>query len=649
MAIAQMKKFQILGRKRNLEAISHHVIGSRKVHPVQYDSFLSEKLGDSLSYLRDYQQESNYQGLLDRVEDLLLDLNMEVDLEKLPELEDLQGIDFACIREDVNNITQKVDRIIRFKERLEEAEEKSKDIQYHIWLMRNLDLDIKELKKLQHISLIFGRVNKGNYERLIRHITDWPILILDVYEENDCVWFFSFTKKEHEERALNFLNSVYFKRLVLPDRAKGRPDEILSRLEHRLERIEIGYEEIELELKKYRHLYGGKLALYYQRLKALDKLNGIINSYYGQSDHLFLLSGWIPAEEEDEFKDKLANGFDDVVYLSNESDMDEDAPPTKLTNQAWLKPFEPLVILYGTPGYKEVDPTILIGLTYMLMFGMMFGDVGQGLVFAAVGYLLLRRHLRLASREIGLFLVYLGTSSTIFGFLYGSIFGMEDLLPALWFRPMHNITRILSYSIGLGVAIILIGIGTNMVNSFRNGDMEEGLFSSNGLVGMAFYLLFLYTIYHFATTGKFIFNLPVTVALLLLPMVLILFKRPLASLIQKRGFWPAEGGSYFMEVSFELLDTVISFLSNTVSFVRIGAFTLNHVGLFMAVFILAEMLRGAGGGWLWSTLLIIGGNILIMVLEGLVVGIQVLRLEYYEFFGKFYRGDGTEYRPLEPK
>ncbi len=647
MTVARMKKFQIVGHKKGLDQISGRIIDSESIQLIDYSEFVkSGQLPDEIESL---QRENPFSDLLKKLEDIFCDLDIDCKLEKIPEIKDVKELNLQDIEDETGEIKAKVERIVDFRERVKEEEERIKNLIHHIKLMKNMDIDLDELKKFDHISLIFGRVENDSYERLIKNVTDWPVVILEVHQEEKNVWFFSFTKKENEEMAFKLLNSVYFEKLELPGRVRGQPAEILQRAYHRLERIEIGYDEIDLYLRKYRHLYGEKLIRYYQKIKFLHRMRELNNRFYGESLHLFVLNGWIPLYKEEEFVKKIENEFEDVIYTSREVEFkEEEKPPIVLQNKRFISPFENLVKLYGLPGYGEIDPSPLLAFSYLLMFGMMFGDVGQGLVFSLVGYLISRRYIKLLNREAGLLLGSLGLSSAFFGLLYGSVFGMEDILPALWMRPMDNITRLLGLTIGVGIVLMLIAMILNIINSFRLGDLESGLFSRNGLSGLIFYIIMLVSVYYLLVKGSLLFNVWVTGVLLLIPLVVIYLKTPLTNLLKnKQQIWPEDTGNYLLEEAFEILDTLISFLSNTVSFVRIGAFALNHIGLFMAVFILARMMRGQAGGLLWSSLIIIGGNIIIMALEGLVVGIQVLRLEYFEIFGKFFRGKGEEFKPVK--
>lgn len=483
--------------KKELDPISYRVINSDFIQLEDYDSFLLSDLpGDEIKPLK---RENPYSGLLNEIINLMETLNIKYednprDKNNLEKVE-LEKINVDQIRKDIKPVTQKINRILRFKRKLEKEEERLKDLKHHVRLMKNIDLDIAELKHLSYISLVFGRVSKNDYERLIKNITELPILIIEVYRDEDNVWFFSFTKKSNEEKALNILDTVYFEKLDLPPRVKGQPRDILDRVDHRLKRIEIAYEEIKLEFQKYAHLYEKKLKSYYRKLKLMDRIREINNQYYGEVDHLFVMSGWITATREIGFRTELEKEFPNVIYTSEEIDNhSKEKPPTVLKNFRWFKPFESLVELYGVPRYGEIDPTPFMAITYLIMFGIMFGDVGQGLIFFLLGYLMKNRYIKLGSPNSGALLMGLGFSSTVFGFLYGSIFGLEHILPALWVRPFENIMMWLGMAIGLGVILMLISMVFNLINCLRRKDIGEGLFSRYGLTGLFFYLFALATV-----------------------------------------------------------------------------------------------------------------------------------------------------------
>jgi V/A-type H+-transporting ATPase subunit I len=314
-------------------------------------------------------------------------------------------------------------------------------------------------------------------------------------------------------------------------------------------------------------------------------------------------------------------------------------PPTKLKNNIVTRPFEALVKMYGVPSYNELDPTMFLSLTYMLFFGAMFGDVGQGLVLL-LGGLILQRH---KERKIyGSILARLGLSSTIFGFLYGSVFGFEEIVPALLIRPLDNINMMLMSSVVVGTIFLLISFGFNILNSYKQKNIQRGIFGRNGVNGLVFYIALL------ALVVDAFISLPwlptkLMYLLIVVTMILMVLQEPLTNLIMnKRPLYHESISAYYVESGFDIFETFLNTLSNTISFIRVGAFALNHVGLFIAFETLAKLINNFAG----SIIIYLIGNIIIIGLEGLIVFIQSLRLEYYELFSKYYLGDGFEFQPV---
>ena len=229
----------------------------------------------------------------------------------------------------------------------------------------------------------------------------------------------------------------------------------------------------------------------------------------------------------------------------------------------------------------------------------------------------------------------------IFGVLYGSVFGNEEIIPKILISPMDNIQTMLIAGIAIGAILIIIAMGLNIVNGIKNGDKTKIFIDNNGLAGLIFYITVLTGVIYFAVKGQWIFTGLILLLLIGVPLLLIFFKDQLSRWVfRKKLVRPTP----FVEKFFEMFEMLLSFVSNTISFIRLAAFAINHVGLCMAVYILADMTGGNG-----SLIVTIIGNGIVIVLEGLIVAIQVLRLEYYELFSRFYSGDGREYEPINLK
>jgi V/A-type H+-transporting ATPase subunit I len=310
-------------------------------------------------------------------------------------------------------------------------------------------------------------------------------------------------------------------------------------------------------------------------------------------------------------------------------------PPTRLKNPKIFKPFEMFVEMYGLPAYNEMDPTMFIALTYTLMFGIMFGDVGQGICLVVGGFLLY--HFK--KMNLAAIVSLAGIWSTVFGFMYGSIFGFEDILSPVWMRPMDNIMTTLMLAIGFGMVLILIAMVINIINAIRAKEPGRLLFDQSGVAGLICYGCAATCIVLYETGHA----LPATSILAVavgIPLVAIFLKEPLSNLVEHKKHIFPEGskGMFFVEAFVELFDVVLSYATNSISFVRVGAFALSHAGMMGVVMTLAGYESGSPN-WI----VVVFGNILVTGLEGLVVGIQVLRLEYYEMFSRFYRGSGKPF------
>jgi V/A-type H+-transporting ATPase subunit I len=292
-----------------------------------------------------------------------------------------------------------------------------------------------------------------------------------------------------------------------------------------------------------------------------------------------------------------------------------ETPPTILRNPFWARPFEVFAGLMGVPGTREADPSVVVALLAPLMFGYMFGDVAQGAILVVAGLLLQRRlpALRL--------LVPGGLVATGFGFAFGSVFAREDLIPALWLHPLQEPLIVLSTALAFGAVVITLGLVLDAMQHLWRGAGLKWLGSEAGL--LLAYLGLLGAVHD----ARALWALPIGIAWMILGAAAMTPQAPLA------GAGHAAG---------ELMERILQLLVNTISFVRVGAFALAHAGLCAAVVGIAE----ASGPAYWPMLTL--GNIVILALEGLVVGIQTTRLILFEFFIRFLSAGGRRFEPLPP-
>jgi V/A-type H+-transporting ATPase subunit I len=286
-----------------------------------------------------------------------------------------------------------------------------------------------------------------------------------------------------------------------------------------------------------------------------------------------------------------------------------------MQNPWWAQPFELFARLLGTPSRNEADPSRLLAVLAPLLFGYMFGDVGQGLILLLAGVLLQRRW------PVLRILIANGFAAMLFGLVFGSVFGREDVLPALWLHPVEEPLPVLLVPLAGGVFILLLGLLLNAVESYWRGALRQWL-----QVEAAILLLYVSILASFIDPAAAWFG---AVAL---------------AWYFSGSLWhpTAHLAATLLAAAGRLLENILQLLINTVSFVRVGAFALAHGGLSMAFIIMADATDNPAT----ALLVLLLGNLLVIILEGLVVTIQTTRLILFEFFVRFLRGSGRMFRPL---
>jgi V/A-type H+-transporting ATPase subunit I len=344
--------------------------------------------------------------------------------------------------------------------------------------------------------------------------------------------------------------------------------------------------------------------------------------------HLACLAGWVPATEVSELEGELRRSLDRPFVLESRNPRPDERRlvPTVPVRNRLLEPFSMLVKQYGIPEYGEVDPTPLFAVTFLLMFGSMFGDVGQGAVIAGLAWYFRRRLGRFY-----LFGLMAGLSSMCFGFLFGSVFGYEEVVfPALWMSPLHDPILMLKIALGWGVLFLVMACSLAIYNRLVIRNWSGAVFGHHGLINLIFYLSLVWGGLNLGT-GETFGAIPV-----------FLVAASLAALgWHSWRHLDAPLGEKILVVFIETLETIIGYVSNTLSFLRVAAFSLNHVALAIAIFTLADMMGVFG-----HLVTVILGNVFMIVLEGGIVMIQVLRLEFYEGFARYFSGEGHEFSPL---
>ncbi len=346
------------------------------------------------------------------------------------------------------------------------------------------------------------------------------------------------------------------------------------------------------------------------------------------------LAGWSPAPELGALRERLRTVGAGVVPLPRPPGVD---PPTLLNTTGARRPFAPLVETYGTVRYADVDPTVLAGLAYVVMFGMMFADAGQGLVLLVLALLVRTgRPRRLAGlRKVWPFLAGAALTSTFFGVLYGEFFGPTGVLPVLWLAPLEEPTQLLFAAVGVGAVLLACAYALGTVNRWREGGWRLAVYASSGLAGGGLFLGLGLWAGGWYLDQDWLLWTGVVLALVALVLTFV-------GLLSESG----GGGAGVTQAGVELFDIVVRLGANLVSFARLAAFGLTHAALGFVVWEATTALWGGGVLAAVAAVLVFAvGNAVTFALEGLVAGVQALRLEYYELFSRVFQGEGRPFRP----
>ncbi|MDR2024579.1 MAG: ATPase [Hungatella sp.] len=640
--IEKMKFLSITGPKEDIDRVIDTYLSKYEIH---LENALSEL--KTVKDLRPYIETNPYKDAYQRAMELaeLLPPGDTANSRKKVSIERAAEI-VAGIGEQVKELTAKEEALVTEQNSYRQSLDR-------ILPFTGLNYDLSSILHFKYIKFRFGRISHEYYNKFESYVYDTIDTVLyKCREDDEYVWLVYFAPETISNQIDAIFSSMHFERFFLPDEYEGTPLDAIHFLEDKINTLQAAINSIRKQMSDllaarqedlsgaYRSLEIFSTNFNVRKLAACTKQN--VNTFY-------IICGWMSNRDAAAFQKEISDDKKTFCFMEDDHNNIMSKPPTKLHNPKLFKPFEMFIQMYGLPEYNEIDPTILIGITYSFLFGFMFGDVGQGMCLLFGGLLLYR----LKKMNLAAILSCCGFFSTIFGFLFGSFFGFEDVINAVWLRPMEHMTSlpfigklntVFIAAISIGMGIILMTMVLNIINSIRFHDPEKTLFDTNGTAGLVFYASLVLTIVLYMTKN------PVPAAILLvimfgIPLAVMFFKEPLTNLVERKAqIMPKEKGMFVVQGFFELFEVLLSYFSNTLSFVRVGAFAVSHAAMMEVVL----MLSGAEAGnpnWL----VVILGNLFVCGMEGLIVGIQVLRLEYYELFSRFYRGTGREFKPYGKK
>lgn len=649
MSIEKMVMLNMVGQMTDIDHITKAVVLAGCLQPVSAiqqintTDFTFKATEDNLDvlmdvcYIRPFSSERDYTQLLKNM-DKLRDI-CSIDKHYLVNEKELIT-DYKELENSITTMTSKFENIYNL---LQEKKKERQDISLaleRLGPLKDVDVMIEDLTSLKNFKFSIMKILPENMKKLKENYGNIPSVVLSLRKDVNYETFMALTPYILENEAERIFNSLNCEVVALPENLNGTPKEIMDYLLVKHDDLINEVKKIENELKVLSKEYYKKITIINKSLELEIKSNDVKNTM-AFTNEFFYFSGWVPENSIKALK-RYIKGFEDRLIITERQVQDINhitTPPTKMKNGSFIKPFESMVTMYGIPSYGELDPTLFLGISYMIIFGAMFGDVGQGIIFILAGlYLSYGKN----NKTFGGVVSRLGISSTLFGFAYGSIFGFEEIIEPLFIRPMEDIMQVLIYAVIFGCALLAIGFIFSLINNYRKKDIENGVFGKDGLVGFIFYMSLLGFIFCKYRGIQIIPNI-LWYTVFITALILMLLKEPLANLVSgKRPLYNESKKDYFVEGGFGVVETLLSLFSNTLSFIRVGAFALNHVGLFLAFSALAQMMKNGIGGVFVYVL----GNIIIIGLEGLIVFIQGLRLEYYELFSKYFDGSGVPFEPV---
>ena len=637
--IEKMKFLSITGPKADIDRMTETYLSKYEIHLENALSELTE-----VANLSPFLEINPYKEALSTIDSFYEQLEDPSQIS--PELMDIE----KAIK-TVRAVQDGFRRLEEEKSRLQSEHAEILDPLKIIRPFKNLNFDVSEILNFKYIHYRFGRIEKQYLQKFEKYIYDnLDTLFIKCGEDELYIYGVYFVPEHQAHKVHAVYSSMHFERIFIPNEYHGTAAEAFEKLDTRHREIHKALDANKEASHKFLQDNSTKIVSAKAALDACSSsfdIRKLAACTPGDTNTFYILCGWMTEKDALAFQKDIQNDEKIFCLMEDQKAPATQKPPTKLRNPKLFKPFEMYVKMYGLPAYNEMDPTWFVAITYSFIFGAMFGDVGQGLVLFLGGLFLYKTK----KMDLAGIISCAGVFSVFFGFMYGSFFGFEDVLKAIWLKPMNQmmdvplvgrLNAVFVIAIGFGMFIILICMVFNIINSIRRGDTEKTWFDSNAVAGLVFYGSIVLTIGLFIS-GKKLPAAAILVIMFGVPLLLMFLKEPLTNLVEKKSkILPEQKGMFFVQSFFELFEVLLSYLSNTLSFLRIGAFAVSHAAMMEVVLMLAGATNGGNPNWI----VVVLGNIFVCAMEGLIVGIQVLRLEYYEIFSRFYAGNGREFKPF---
>ena len=530
----------------------------------------------------------------------------------------------------------------------------------------NLKVPYTELEHLSFLTLRVGKIDPGYFDELVFRLGNRAVVVALGEDKSRILVASSKKGRFSVETELKDFNFVP---LSVPKDFKGVPDDMIAGLERQEAEAKTALDAIVNERRNFAETHTAILL----RLLCCFSIGmqvQLVEDKLESTQLVYRITGWIPAADTQLTMKELDNLTEGRIAIRLYAP--EEVPsvingrekvPVKLKHGKFVGSFERMVFSYGAPLYGTIDPTPIVAFFFTLLFGIMFGDAGQGLVFLLIGILLTTNVIKKfpSCNKFGPIFIAIGISSTVMGLLNGEFFANSELLipfgewlTGLFGEPRERVLELMPsadtigkmflfflFTMAVGFIINSLGLIINIVNQFSLHHPGKALFGKTGLSGALFFWYVIAMVIRLVVAKSSIqwFDW-VVIGVTLFG---VFMAEPLERLLEGERPVFKDGVSTGIIVGLvEIMDTVSNYFSNTASFLRVGAFALAHVVLGFIIFSMSSLAGGAGG-----LLITVLGNVIVIVLEGMVVAIQVIRLQYYEFFSKFFTETGKEFKPFQ--
>ena len=580
-------------------------------------------------------------------------------------VEDLQAVDLEETTKILDSLSASVQTIRDRQSARQQEILRLEDIERQLQLFGSLSEVVEARSQYSYLSIQTGSIRKLLIESFDQALSDTPSVKMEIGTQEDQALLLLITMKRDETLTNRILDKFGWTDVHLPRELVGKKDQVQKNLREKLELLKDEQEELKSKVESLIREKRPALEQMWTNLR-LNELYARVQSFFSKTSRTVIFSGWLPSSKRPVLAEAIRRVTDGRCYLEWHQPREAEQPasvPVQMRNPKFLSPFQMLVTNYSIPEYGTIDPTPLVAVTFLIMFGLMFGDAGHGAVLLVLGLLgsILYKGARSAVRNLLHLIAYCGAAAVVAGILFGSYFGMKWFAP-LWFDYhgvvaghgggglVTDIYGVLAITVYFGIAVIALGLVLNWINCVAKSRWFRLFFDKGGLIGGWIYGAGVYAAAYFVRNDYR--QLPDSNLLFLLigiPVLLLTLKPVLEYSFHKPRkpftfFTPVD---FFMEWIVEILEIFSGYLANTLSFMRVAGLGIAHVSLVIAFFSIADMLSGPSGSYtIGSYLVLVAGNVLIILLEGLSAGIQSLRLNYYEFFSKYFSGSGRAYAPV---